>query len=51
MLTLSGDRVCAMTRFDNSVLPSFGLPGSRPMNASGDIPMAKRMIVAMAQFT
>jgi RNA polymerase sigma-70 factor (ECF subfamily) len=26
VLTLSGDRICAMTRFDNSVLPSFGLP-------------------------
>jgi RNA polymerase sigma-70 factor (ECF subfamily) len=25
-VTLSGDRISAMTRFDNSVLPSFGLP-------------------------
>jgi RNA polymerase sigma-70 factor (ECF subfamily) len=30
VLTLSGDRICAMTRFDNSVLPSFGLPRSLP---------------------
>ena len=28
VLTLTGDRICAMTRFDNSVLPSFGLPRS-----------------------
>ena len=30
VLTLVGDRVCAMTRFDNSVLPWFGLPRSLP---------------------
>jgi RNA polymerase sigma-70 factor (TIGR02960 family) len=30
VITLSGDRICAMTRFDNSVLPSFGLPRSLP---------------------
>jgi RNA polymerase sigma-70 factor (TIGR02960 family) len=30
VLTLSGDRICAVTRFDNSVLPSFGLPRSLP---------------------
>jgi RNA polymerase sigma-70 factor (TIGR02960 family) len=30
VLTLTGDRVCAMTRFDNSVLPWFGLPRSLP---------------------
>jgi RNA polymerase sigma-70 factor (TIGR02960 family) len=30
VLTLSGDRICAMTRFDNSVLPAFGLPRSLP---------------------
>ena len=30
VLTLSGDRICAMTRFDNSVLPWFGLPHSLP---------------------
>jgi RNA polymerase sigma-70 factor (ECF subfamily) len=28
VLTLTGDRICAMTRFDNSVLPWFGLPRS-----------------------
>jgi RNA polymerase sigma-70 factor (ECF subfamily) len=28
VLTLAGDRICAMTRFENSVLPSFGLPRS-----------------------
>jgi RNA polymerase sigma-70 factor (TIGR02960 family) len=26
VLTLTGDRICALTRFDNSVLPHFGLP-------------------------
>jgi RNA polymerase sigma-70 factor (TIGR02960 family) len=30
VVTLAGDRICAMTRFDNSVLPSFGLPRSLP---------------------
>jgi RNA polymerase sigma-70 factor (TIGR02960 family) len=30
VLTLSGDRICAMTRFDNSVLHWFGLPRSLP---------------------
>jgi RNA polymerase sigma-70 factor (TIGR02960 family) len=30
VLTLTGERICAMTRFDNSVLPSFGLPRSLP---------------------
>src|SRR5438445_13878666 len=28
VLTLTGDRICAFTRFDNSVLPWFGLPRS-----------------------
>jgi RNA polymerase sigma-70 factor (ECF subfamily) len=28
VLALSGDRICAMTRFENSVLPWFGLPRS-----------------------
>jgi RNA polymerase sigma-70 factor (TIGR02960 family) len=28
VLTLSGERISAMTRFENSVLPSFGLPRS-----------------------
>jgi RNA polymerase sigma-70 factor (TIGR02960 family) len=30
VLTLSGDRICAMTRFENSVLPWFGQPRSLP---------------------
>jgi RNA polymerase sigma-70 factor (TIGR02960 family) len=30
VLTLTGTRICAMTRFDSSVLPSFGLPRSLP---------------------
>jgi RNA polymerase sigma-70 factor (TIGR02960 family) len=30
VLTLTGDRICAMTRFDNSMLPRFGLPRSLP---------------------
>jgi RNA polymerase sigma-70 factor (TIGR02960 family) len=30
VLTLTGMRICAMTRFENSVLPSFGLPRSLP---------------------
>jgi RNA polymerase sigma-70 factor (TIGR02960 family) len=29
-LSLTGDRICAMTRFDKSVLPWFGLPRSLP---------------------
>jgi RNA polymerase sigma-70 factor (TIGR02960 family) len=30
VLTLAGDRICTFTRFDNSVLPWFGLPRSLP---------------------
>jgi RNA polymerase sigma-70 factor (ECF subfamily) len=30
VLTLAGERICAMTRFENTVLPSFGLPRSFP---------------------
>ena len=30
VLTLTGDRICAMTRFDSSVFPWFGLPRSLP---------------------
>ena len=30
VLTVAGDRICALTRFDNDVLPSFGLPRSLP---------------------
>jgi RNA polymerase sigma-70 factor (ECF subfamily) len=34
VLGLSGDRICAMTRFERSVLPSFGLPLSLAPSAS-----------------
>jgi RNA polymerase sigma-70 factor (TIGR02960 family) len=30
VLTLTDDRICSVTRFDNSVLPWFGLPRSLP---------------------
>jgi RNA polymerase sigma-70 factor (TIGR02960 family) len=30
VLTLTGGRICAITRFDNNVLPWFGLPRSLP---------------------
>jgi RNA polymerase sigma-70 factor (TIGR02960 family) len=30
VVTLSGERICAMTRFDNAMLPRFGLPRSLP---------------------
>lgn len=30
VLTLTGDRISAMTRFENTVLPAFGLPQSLP---------------------
>jgi RNA polymerase sigma-70 factor (TIGR02960 family) len=30
VLTLGGDGICALTRFENTVLPSFGLPRSLP---------------------
>jgi RNA polymerase sigma-70 factor (TIGR02960 family) len=30
VLTLTGDRICALTRFENTVLPWFGLPRSIP---------------------
>jgi RNA polymerase sigma-70 factor (ECF subfamily) len=30
VLALTGDRICGMTRFENSVLPWFGLPRSLP---------------------
>jgi RNA polymerase sigma-70 factor (ECF subfamily) len=30
VLTLTGERICAMTRFENTILPSFGLPRSLP---------------------
>jgi RNA polymerase sigma-70 factor (TIGR02960 family) len=30
VLTLTGERICSITRFDNNVLPWFGLPRSLP---------------------
>ncbi|HEY2551193.1 MAG TPA: sigma-70 family RNA polymerase sigma factor [Streptosporangiaceae bacterium] len=30
VLTLAGDRICALTRFENGTLPAFGLPRSLP---------------------
>jgi hypothetical protein len=30
VLTLAGDEICALTRFENTVLPAFGLPRSIP---------------------
>jgi RNA polymerase sigma-70 factor (TIGR02960 family) len=30
VITLTGDQICSLTRFDNSVLPCFGLPRSLP---------------------
>jgi hypothetical protein len=30
VLTLAGNRICGLTRFDNGVLPRFGLPRSLP---------------------
>jgi RNA polymerase sigma-70 factor (TIGR02960 family) len=33
VLTLTGDRICALTRFENSVLPWFGLPRSLPADS------------------
>ena len=30
VLALTGDRICALTRFENTALPWFGLPLSRP---------------------
>jgi hypothetical protein len=30
VVSLAGDRICAMTRFENSVFPWFGLPRSLP---------------------
>ena len=34
VLTLAADRICAITRFDNGVLPWFGLPRSLPGRSS-----------------
>ncbi|MDQ4054007.1 MAG: sigma-70 family RNA polymerase sigma factor [Actinomycetota bacterium] len=37
VLTLSGDRICAMTRFESTVLPWFGMPRSLPARPDGDV--------------
>jgi RNA polymerase sigma-70 factor (TIGR02960 family) len=34
VLTLTGDRITAMTRFENTVFPSFGLPRSLPSRSA-----------------
>ena len=34
VLTLAGDRIAAMTRFDNTVLPPFGLPRTLPLRST-----------------
>jgi RNA polymerase sigma-70 factor (ECF subfamily) len=34
VLTLTGDRICALARFENSVLPWFGLPRSLPSRSA-----------------
>jgi RNA polymerase sigma-70 factor (ECF subfamily) len=35
VLTLTGDRIRGLTRFENSVLPWFGLPRSLPARTGG----------------
>jgi hypothetical protein len=35
VITLAGDEICAMTRFENTVLPWFGLPRSLPASLAG----------------
>ncbi len=37
VLTLRGDRICAMTRFENNVLPWFGLPRSVPGHVESEV--------------
>jgi RNA polymerase sigma-70 factor (TIGR02960 family) len=39
VFTLAGDEICAMTRFENTVLPWFGLPRSIPSRDT-DVPNA-----------
>jgi SnoaL-like domain len=34
VISLTGERICAITRFDNNVLPWFGLPRSLPARSS-----------------
>ena len=42
VLTLAGDGISVMTRFENSVLPWFGLPRSLPSVDAGAAPAAPR---------
>ena len=35
MLTVAGDKISAITRFDNSVLAYFGLPRTLPTEDTG----------------
>jgi RNA polymerase sigma-70 factor (TIGR02960 family) len=42
VLTLAGDRICAMTRFDNSVLRWFGLPRSLPSRQGESVRYGRR---------
>jgi RNA polymerase sigma-70 factor (ECF subfamily) len=42
VLALTGDRICALTRFENSVLPWFGLPRSLPSGAASDESSAEK---------
>jgi RNA polymerase sigma-70 factor (TIGR02960 family) len=49
VLTLTGDRICAMTRFEASVLPWFGLPRSLPSRQPASKPRTARGEVASDQ--
>lgn len=46
VLTLTGDQICAMTRFENSVLQSFGLPRSLPSPSTASLADQDRRIGA-----
>jgi len=43
VLTLTGDRICAMTRFEATVLPWFGLPRSLPEQRRAGLPVRDRL--------
>ena len=42
VLTLTGDRICAMTRFEKTVMPWFGLPRSLPCGSAVAEPQSAR---------
>ena len=46
VLTLTGNRICAMTRFDNSVLQWFGLPRSLRVDSPSELHGAADAVVA-----